>query len=203
MLDNAIINLENYYEINENLLNDFDKKKKNYYLFVNINELGKNNNLIINDMKNILKNDGFTELINDSINIMNKMDIKYKRKKITFIDTNIGNKSEEKVKIYENYFNDINEYENSSNIKKFYENFLMNDKNHFQNSGDKFSKLLYAELIAEQCNFYEDMLYFMKNYIKNKGDLLSWDERNLFSIACKNFVSKNRSALRTILAYEN
>ena len=174
MLDNAIINLEHYYEINENLLNDFDKKKKNYYLFVNINELGKNNNLIINDMKNI-----------------------------TFIDTNIGNKSEEKVKIYENYFNDINEYENSSNIKKFYENFLMNDKNHFQNSGDKFSKLLYAELIAEQCNFYEDMLYFMKNYIKNKGDLLSWDERNLFSIACKNFVSKNRSALRTILAYEN
>ena len=41
MFDAIIINLENYYEINDNLSKDLDKNKKNYYLFCNINMLEK------------------------------------------------------------------------------------------------------------------------------------------------------------------
>ena len=81
-LDSIIINLENYYEINDNLIKDFDKKKKNYYLFKNINELDKNNSIIIKEINNTIKTDGFIDLINNSINIMNKMDIKFKGKNI-------------------------------------------------------------------------------------------------------------------------
>ena len=191
--------MENYYEINENLINDFDKKKKNYYLFKNINELEKTNNFIINDMNNIIKDDGFSEFINNSINIMNKMDIKYKGKNILAMSGNIGNKSNDKI-IIENYFPDINENENLSNIKKLYENLIKNDTIHSPNIYDK---LIFVSMLAEQCNLYEDMNYFLMAFIKNNEKCLSANERNLFSIACKNYIITIRSAIRTISAYEN
>jgi len=199
LFDKIIINLENYYEINENLINDFDKKKKNYYLFKNINELEKTNNFIINDMNNIIKDDGFSEFINNSINIMNKMDIKYKGKNILAMSGNIGNKSNDKI-IIENYFPDINENENLSNIKKLYENLIKNDTIHSPNIYDK---LIFVSMLAEQCNLYEDMNYFLMAFIKNNEKCLSANERNLFSIACKNYIITIRSAIRTISAYEN
>ena len=58
-------------------------------------------------------------------------------------------------------------------------------------------------MLAEQCSNYEDMLYFMKCCIKNKNDILTSDERNLFSVACKQYISVNKEGNRTILAYEN
>ena len=97
IFDAIIINLENYYEINDNLLKDLNKKKKNYYLFCNINMLEKNNTCVINDINNIIKNDEFTELINNSMELMNKMDINYKGKKIIPIIENIENKNKEKI----------------------------------------------------------------------------------------------------------
>ena len=62
---------------------------------------------------------------------------------------------------------------------------------------------MYTTLLAEQCEFYDDMLYFMRHFIKNNEKVLNSDERNLFSIACKNYMSKNQKAYRTMIAFEN
>ena len=202
VLDNVIINLENYYEINDNLIKDFKKKKKNYYLFKNISEQDKNNNSIIKEINDIIKIDGFNDLINNSINIMNKMDIKYKGKNILPNIENISIVNNKNI-IIDNFFSDINLVEDLSNIKKLYENFIKKDNKNSQNSNDNYEKLIYVTMLAEQCKNYEDMLYFMKCCIKNKNDILTSDERNLFSVACKQYISVNKEGNRTILAYEN
>ena len=201
MFDTIAINLDNYYEINDNLLKDLDKKKKNYYLFCNINMLEKNNTCVIKDINNIIKNDEFTELMNNSMELMHKMNVNYKGKKIIPIDENIENKKKEKI-IGESCFHDINEYDNQSNIKKLYENFIKDENANSSDSDGLNNKFLYTALLADQCNFYEDMFYFMKAFIKNKKDILTPEERNTFAIACKQYISKNRSANRTILQYE-
>ena len=89
-LDNVIINLENYYEINDNLMKEFETKKKNYYLFKNINEIDKNNNFIIGEINNLIQNDELNNLINNYVNIMSKMDIRYKGKNNNSFRENIG-----------------------------------------------------------------------------------------------------------------
>ena len=58
-------------------------------------------------------------------------------------------------------------------------------------------------MFAEQCSFYGDMLFSLQKYIKEQNGKLTDDERNLFSIACKNYITKYREAIRIIRAYEN
>ena len=46
------------------------------------------------------------------------------------------------------------------------------------------------------------MVDFLKPVIKAKGANLTTDERNLLSVAFKNLVSQQRTAIRTIAAIE-
>ena len=185
-------------------MKDYDKKKKSYYLFRNINELDKNNNFIIEEINNIIKTDEFNDLINNSINIMNKMDIKYKGKNISLISSNVTNVNNGNKSI-DNYFSDINMVENLPNIQILYENFIKiyNNNNNPHNSNDNYEKLIDLAMLAEQIENYEDMLFFVKEVIKNKKGLMDSDERNLFSRACKNYISSNRKGNRIIEDYED
>ena len=67
----------------------------------------------------------------------------------------------------------------------------------------KYDKLVYIAMLAEQCSFYGDMFFSLQKYINEQNGKLKYDERNLFSDACKNYISKYRSAIKTINAYEN
>ena len=197
IFDKIIENLETYYEINENLLNDYEKKKKNYQLLNNLNLTEKFNNLIINDINSIIKTDKFFEIIQNSMIIINKMDIKYNGKSIQpnsekeIIDSQ---KEEIDKGIY------INQY--SKNIKKLYENIVENVKDKTQNSEDSYKKLIYIAMLAEECSLYDDMTYFLMGLIKRRKKLLDSDERNLFAISCKNRISNYKTAIRKVLAYE-
>lgn len=68
---------------------------------------------------------------------------------------------------------------------------------------ENYEKQVYLAMIAEQCSRYEDMINFLEEMIKLKVEDLSPDERNLLSIAYKNSISLRRTAIRTLLAYEN
>ena len=197
IFDKIITSLETYYEINENLLNDYEKKLKNYQILNNLKVSEKFNSIIINDINNIIKTDEFLIVIQNSMSIINKMGIKYNGKTIKPISGKEINDSQ-KEEIYKNIY--INKY--SKNIKELYENFVKNDKDKSQNSGIKYGKLIYTAMLAEQCSLYDDMSYFLKGLIKS-GNKLSDDERNLFAISCKSSISNYRSAVRTIEAYEN
>ena len=56
--------------------------------------------------------------------------------------------------------------------------------------------------VAEQSERFRDMVDFLKPVIREKGAGLSTDERNLLSVAFKNLVSQQRTAIRTISAIE-
>ena len=61
---------------------------------------------------------------------------------------------------------------------------------------------IFMARVAEQSERFRDMVDFLKPVIKEKGAGLSTDERNLLSVAFKNLVSQQRTAIRTISAIE-
>ena len=61
---------------------------------------------------------------------------------------------------------------------------------------------IFMARVAEQSERFRDMVDFLKPVIKEKGASLSTDERNLLSVAFKNLVSQQRTAIRTIAAIE-
>ena len=67
----------------------------------------------------------------------------------------------------------------------------------------KYEKNVYLAMLAEQCNRFNEMVSFLEDMLKQRDKDLNSDERNLLSIAYKNSISGLRSALRTIMAYEN
>ena len=52
-LNELIDNINIYYEINNNILNNYEKKKRNYQMLQNINQINNSNNKIFNNLKNI------------------------------------------------------------------------------------------------------------------------------------------------------
>ena len=61
---------------------------------------------------------------------------------------------------------------------------------------------IFMARVAEQSERFRDMVDFLKPVIKEKGAALTTDERNLLSVAFKNLVSQQRTAIRTITAIE-
>ena len=64
-------------------------------------------------------------------------------------------------------------------------------------------KLLYLSILSEQCERYNDMINYLEDLASLKKEELNFDERNLLSIAYKNYISEIRNAIRVIMAYEN
>ena len=197
LLDNFVLNLELYYNIGDNLFKNYEKKKRNYQSLKNISEIEGYNTLLIGDLNKILKNNDIINLLNNSYDIINKMGVQFNKNIISFnkMDNSKANDNnnimqESKNKMPLNSSNDVN-------ISKLYENCV-----NIHRMDDNYEKLVYIAMLSEQCKLFDDMIYFMKHMILRKKYILSSDERNLFSIACKNYVLDYRSAMRTIEAYE-
>ena len=56
--------------------------------------------------------------------------------------------------------------------------------------------------VCEQAERFPEMLDFLKPVFAEKGPDLSQDERNLYSVACKNLLSHKRTVIRTISQIE-
>lgn len=67
---------------------------------------------------------------------------------------------------------------------------------------DTIEQHIFMARVAEQSERFRDMVDFLKPVIKEKGAALSTDERNLLSVAFKNLVTQQRTAIRTITAIE-
>ena len=57
-----------YYKINDNFINNYNINKRNYYNLQNIKYLKNNNEILIKDLNNIIKNDNFLDIYEFSIN---------------------------------------------------------------------------------------------------------------------------------------
>jgi hypothetical protein len=72
-LNDVIKNLDLYYNIYNNILNNYNEHKKNYEILQNINAFNNYNNIIINDIKQILDDSNDFSKCKNIINMYNKM----------------------------------------------------------------------------------------------------------------------------------
>lgn len=61
---------------------------------------------------------------------------------------------------------------------------------------------IFMARVAEQTERFDDMVEFLKPVMEEKGATLDSDQRNLLSVAFKNFITTPRAAIRTISAIE-
>ena len=73
-LNNVISNLEIYYTINDNIIQNYERKNRNYQMLTNFKEIIKNNDIILKDLNNLnFDNKSPFDIFNKTINIYNKM----------------------------------------------------------------------------------------------------------------------------------
>jgi len=57
ILDRIVNTFDLYYKINNNIINNYNTNKRNYYLLQNLNNIKNNNDIIINYINNLINND--------------------------------------------------------------------------------------------------------------------------------------------------
>ena len=72
-LNELIDNINIYYEINNNILNNYEKKKRNYQMLQNINQINNSNNKIFNNLKNINEMNNIKEKLNNIMDLYNNI----------------------------------------------------------------------------------------------------------------------------------
>ena len=103
----VISNLETYYNITNNIINNYNENKKNYQILTSINNINDYNEIIINDIDKIIKEEKLKNKVNNIVDIYEKMNI---YNDIT-LKYNIKNKN--KIRL----FGDIFVHNNKENFK--------------------------------------------------------------------------------------
>ena len=127
-------NMELYYKIKKDIINNYDIRRKNYELLFNLKEIN-NDNVIINDINEIINQKNIIYKFNKILNIYNNLKTKPNEKKITldkeinsFKET-ITNLNEELDTLYQENDELKNQYKNLE-----FENILL--KNEKKNNED-------------------------------------------------------------------
>ena len=76
-------NLDNYLDIYNDLIKNFDIRKRNYSILQNINDLMKNNNIFMTNVTEIINDNNLKTKFNSLIDMANKMSFKDKEKEET------------------------------------------------------------------------------------------------------------------------
>ena len=121
-LNQLIKSLNIFYDINNNIINNYDIKNRSFELYQNINEIN-NNNIIYEQLKNINNNNNFKNKINNIIDLYNninnnKISIKISIKISNELENKISNEKINEITIIYN----IN---NQNKTKIFGSNFII------------------------------------------------------------------------------
>ena len=100
-LEYIIKNMENYYNINQQIINNYEPNKRNYQILYNIKEL--NNSSIIKDIDEIVSNESISVKIINFLDIFQKMNINL-HDEISIIYDVGKNGGEEEMKIFGEMF---------------------------------------------------------------------------------------------------
>ena len=60
--------LDIYYKINDDIVNNYNINKRNYYNLRNINNIKNNNEILIKELNNIMDNDNISDIYEFSFN---------------------------------------------------------------------------------------------------------------------------------------
>jgi hypothetical protein len=76
ILNKVCQNIESYYKLSYDILSSYKEENTNYFLIKNIKEVSNNNKLILNDLNNIKNNDDIN-FFNNILNLYSKMTSEY------------------------------------------------------------------------------------------------------------------------------
>ena len=163
-LKKVMDNIEIYYKINNDIMNNYEIKEINYETLQNINEI---NNSIIEDIKNINNDNNINNQVNNLLNIYNKMinkDIIFDTdKKKEFNNISLEKKDIEITKKINEFIKLISSYKNYNKVENNLELLGNCKKNNIQ-----------------------DIIIIIKNKIKEDEKLLLKDKQEYESYIIKN-----------------
>ena len=181
ILDKTTNMIDLYYKINKDYINNYDIKKRNYHKLLNLFNLNHNNEILIDDLNTIIKNDKFSDVFEFAYEkFYTENGEKYfgelknnlkEGKGILYYST----KDEKDIKKYIGDFqNDkkdgkgINYWNNGNRYEGEYKNGKREGKGIFYyNNGDRY-----------EGNFFNDMYEGKGKYIFNHGDEYCGDWKN-------------------------
>ena len=191
ILESIISNLEIYYNINDGLLKNFEKKNRNFQLFKNMNEIISNNFNILKEL-NVIKNENnkikfFNYALNiyeqmNNKNINNNLSNSIQKENINFgfdgtqEEQKLMKKNSESIKISENKIkNEIKDERNKDILinQGISKNILDKEKtiesNHEKNKSIQEKKFMdKKEILFDKINKNDKNLYFV-NVSKEMG----------------------------------
>ena len=194
-LNGVINNMEIYYKINSDIFNSYQKTKKNYQTYINVQNINESSKLVIKDIDQIINLNNEIkkfEYINKINYKMNKKNgLRHTNTKINFNDiygikNNNNNNENQKLKLtntiiktdkYEKKANDIKiEYKipkNTSKIKIFGNEFIKNNKKKCQiYINDKYHEIV-QNIDLRTCQIENDILEVILRPIENITNMSS------------------------------
>ena len=168
VLDKIFNNLENYYNINKDIISNYDNNKINFYILKNLNEINNYNKNLIKDLNNIIK----------------ETDIKKKVDYLMYIYNN--NNYVYRTEIYENGDKYIGEFKNNKRNGKGIMYYNKNDEKKREKyegewkDGNKEGKgiLYWRDGDKYEGDFKLDITEGKGTYYANNGDKYVGDFKN-------------------------
>ena len=218
-LNNIKDNMKNYYNLEEYLLNNYDKNQRNYENLYNINEMVQFNNIIINDINNIKNEKDIKMKVNYIFNLFNEMN--YKKNDLTNIDNNYSSKNKSKnISVDKNQIKfilkigtqDINKktyfldntdecvYISAFETEEHHHDFLkeLNDTNvelYINNKKQKFQKYF----IPEKEGNYHFLLRF--DFVPKNCSFMFYNCSKMIKIDLSSFDTINVTDMRSMFGY--
>jgi len=114
-LNKVLFNIELYYKIFNNIINNYNNKNRNYQNYFNINEISNSTNNIISDLNNIINENNMNNKLNNILDIYYKI-VRIKKTKIydngnKYIGEFLNDLKNGKGILYYNKKDKINRYE--------------------------------------------------------------------------------------------
>ena len=99
MLNKINENIDIYCNINSSIIKSFERKKRNYQILKNVNNIINNNKMILNDIDKIIKEKELNNIFNSSFELYNKMtNLDFKESKKTEITKNNNQSAKNEIK---------------------------------------------------------------------------------------------------------
>ena len=208
ILNNVKENVENFYKLEEYIVNSYDKNDRNYEILFNINELAYFNNVIIKDINNINNENKIENKFINILNINNQinnseikiiLDIKKENinKNIYFLDNTDGNvyiNANDKEEHHHDFLKELNE----SNIELYINNQNYKYQKYFKPEKEGIYELLLKfNINMKDCSF---MFYNCKNIIEI--DFSSFNSKSIVNMlsmfeGCTNLIKVDLSSFNT------
>ena len=193
---------EKYYEMEKYMINNYDIKNRNYEILFNLNEITNNNDIIVNDIKEIINKDNIKDKVNNILNIYNKINLENEIRLTIKIDKNDINKdiyfldnSDGKYWLggdQEEHHHDFLKELNESNVELFINNEKYKYNKYFTPEKEGiYSIRIKFKIKMKDCSFMFFLCKNIINYDFSSFDISNVENMNFMFAGCNSLTNLN------------